>query len=492
MEISFLRAKKKATATAKLIAVSRPRSLNLDQAVLGLQLGEAGSEGTPIRRVTPNSPADKAGLKTGDFVTKLEGTPLADPARLDSLLNEKKAGDEISLTYVREGKETEAKATLAEPTPVAGDNQTFVARNVWKKPVFRLAIVGIEYSDVKHNEQITTKNWSDSLFSTGTYTDKSATDQKVYGSMNDFYREVSAGAFGVEGKVFDWVQVTKERAAYSEGTGTSARSRGELFKEALTKLVERDGKDALANYDGIFFVYAGGRFQTTRGGLYWPHRSSYRFEGKNWPYFIVPEGGRRMTDISVMCHEFGHMLGIPDLYARPENPGSEGLGTWCLMSNQAGAGRPQHMSAWCKVQLGWLTPTVIDPTVPQKLILAPVNKSKTECYKVLLRADGSEYLLLENRQKSGFDASLPKEGMLIWHILGNRPILEESHGVEGPAGPRVFVDSVPYPSGSNNAFTPFTIPSSRSQLGGGLAVNITNIRQLEDGRITFYIGYEFH
>ena len=55
-----------------------------------------------------------------------------------------------------------------------------------------------------------------------------------------------------------------------------------------------------------------------------------------------------MDDISVFCHEFGHMLGLPDLYARPENPGQRGRRQWCAMSNQIGNGRPQHFSAWCK------------------------------------------------------------------------------------------------------------------------------------------------
>jgi hypothetical protein len=63
--------------------------------------------------------------------------------------------------------------------------------------------------------------------------------------------------------------------------------------------------------------------------------------------------------------------------------------------------------------------------------------------------------------------------------------------VEGPSGPLVFRDLVPYPSRANNAFTPYTTPSSRSQLGGGLPVHITNIRRLADGRITFYVGYEY-
>ena len=149
------------------------------------------------------------------------------------------------------------------------------------------------------------------------------------------------------------------------------------------------------------------------------------------------------------------------------------------------------MSAWCKEQLGWLKPAVIDPAVPQKLVLGPVEGSASECFKVLIRPDGAEYLLLENRRRTGFDASLPAEGLLIWHIVGRRPILEESHGVEGPVGPRVFLGSVPYPSRSNDAFTPFTTPSSRSQLGGGQPVFLTNIRQHEDGRVSFQIGYEY-
>ena len=54
-----------------------------------------------------------------------------------------------------------------------------------------------------------------------------------------------------------------------------------------------------------------------------------------------------------------------------------------------------------------------------------------------------------------------------------------------------FLGSIPYPSKSNNAFTPYTTPSSRSQKGGGLPVHITNIRKLPDGRVTLYVGYEY-
>jgi hypothetical protein len=93
--------------------------------------------------------------------------------------------------------------------------------------------------------------------------------------------------------------------------------------------------------------------------------------------------------------------------------------------------------------------------------------------------------------KKGFDQRLPAEGLLIWRVIDGRPVLEESHGIAGPQGPNVFLGSIPYPSGSNNAFTPYTTPSSKSLKGDGLPVHITNIRKLPGGRIAFQIGYEY-
>ena len=153
--------------------------------------------------------------------------------------------------------------------------------------------------------------------------------------------------------------------------------------------------------------------------------------------------------------------------------------------------RPQHYCAWSKEKMGWIKPAVINPAIKQKLVLAPIEDSPKECFKVLIRPDGSEYLLLENRKKKGFDESLPAEGLLIWRVVGNRPFLQESHGVEGPSGPNSFRGDVPYPSAANDAYTPYTTPSSRSPHDGGNPVHITNIRRRADGRITFEIGYEY-
>jgi len=466
-------------------AVSRPLSATVSRAVIGIQTSDS-EDGVRIERVLPDMPAAKAGIKEGDVIAKVDESATANRDKLAGALGNKKPGDTITVLVHRDGKDQEFKLTLAEgggDRPRGWDNRL---AGIFKKEVYRLAVVPISYPDQKHNDKITLKDWDQALFSRGTYKDKSATGQVVHGSLNDYYQEQSCGKLRVEGKVFKWVTVSKKRTDYANDANRTA-----LLTEALDEVEKRDGRDALKDFDGVFFLYAGARVPTQRGGLYWPHRASFAHKGQRWNYFICPEGGERMNNISVVCHEFGHMLGLPDLYAKPEVPGSEGLGVWCVMSIQLGNGRPQHMCAWSKEQLGWLKPPVIDPTVKQKLILSPVENSTRECYKVLLHADGSEYLLLENRRQTGFDKDLPGEGLMIWRVVDARPVLEESHGILGPEGPTRFLGSVPYPSPSNNAFTPLTTPSSKSIKGGGLPVYITNIRRLADGRVTFWIGYEY-
>ena len=486
-------------------------------------LVETSSQGNLfITGVAPDSPAAKAGLKKedrvdiglgvglginvaakpglqkDDLLLKFGDKDLPDAVAFHDQLLSHKPDEEVKLTIVRKNKLMEVTTKLGAPSkPMHDDGSASPRRgwdsrgnNNWKKPVYKLAMICIEYPDAKHNAKITNKEWTESLFSHDTYKNKNCvTGQPVYGSLYDFYKELSCDTLTVEGKVIEWVEVKKNRMDYAPANGGGNRMA--LFTEAMDLVLARDGADSLKEYDGVFFLYAGERTNVNRGNLYWPHRASFRHGNKNWPYFICGEGGSRMTNISVFCHEFGHMLGLPDLYARPEVPGSEGVGVWCCMSNQVGNGRPQHFCAWSKEQLGWVKPTVIDPTVPQKLVLAPIEGNTKECFKVLVKPDGSEYFLLENRKHKGFDQSLPGEGLLIWRVVNGRPILVESHGLEGPRGPGSFLTAVPFPSSANDSYTPYTTPSSRSQLGNGLPVHITNIHRLPDGRVTFYIGYEY-
>jgi M6 family metalloprotease-like protein len=488
-------------ATSKPIA---PADAPGGPAKLGVTSGDARKQGgVPVDDLTPSGGAEKAGVRKRDVILQLDDTPVKDDDSIPEFLKTRRPGDVVTVRVDRDGKELELRVTLGSSQPTSGRGGSGIGAGwddrlpprAWAKPTYKLAVIGIEYPDQKHNPKIADADWTKSLFSVGEYTGKSATGQPVYGSMADYYKEISYGQFKVEGAFVGWVEVSKKRLEYQTGNGVSSREKTALLTETMDKFLEQKGKDALKEYDGVFFLFAGGRVNTTRGSLYWPHRASFRHKDKSWPYFIVQEGGDTMTNISVFCHEFGHMLGLPDLYARPEQPGMEGVGVWCAMSQQLPNGRPQHFSAWSKERLGWLKPTVIDPRVKQKLVLSPIEDDNTQCFKVPLKLDGSEYLLLENRKKTLFDAGLPAEGLLVWRVIpGNatqQVFLEESHGIEGPSGPRSATGAVPFPSPANDSFTPFTTPSSKAQTGGGFDVYLTTVRRLPDGRVTFHIGYQY-
>jgi len=490
VKLTLMRDNKPVHVIATLVATSRPLPGPAPRVFLGVQLGEAKvGEGVRVEQVVPGSAAAAAGLKNDDRLLKIDGTDLNRPTRLTELLSNKNPGDILSLTVRRQGKEIELKATLAADRGGRDGPRDGPGTAIWNKPVFRLAVVGIEFADIKHNSKVPLKEWDGALFSKGTYCKTSATGQEVHGSLNDYFQEQSGGGLRLEGKVFAWVEVGKKRGDYVQGSGISNKTAPLI--EALDKLAARDGKDALKSFDGLLFLYAGERVPTHRGALYYPHAGSVFSQGRRTPYLLGAEGGPKISSISAFVKEFGQVLGLPDLAARTENIGSEGLGVWCAISSPLGNGRPQHFCAWSKESLGWLKPAVIDPTVKQKLILSPIEDSPKECFKVLVRPDGSEYFLLENRRKKGFDTDLPGEGLLIWRVVNDRPILEEAHGVEGPLGPTMHLNAVPYPNPANHAFTPETTPSSRSPRGGGLPVHITEIRRLGDGRIAFQIGFEY-
>jgi M6 family metalloprotease-like protein len=504
--VALRRGQERLERQVTLGATSRPRKLGVRAPYLGIVLnGSAEGKAILVDQVAPESPAATAGFKPGDELLKIDSTDMNRSLRLADILAAKKPGDNLAVAVRRGSEELTLHPLLAlEPAgprigaaPGAGAPGTARAGGLarptlepWKHPVFRVAIVPIEFPDIKHNPKISLKDWEHSFLGTAADTtgnkDKGETDP---GTLNSYFREQSGGAFHLEGKVFEWIEVTKKRAEYAPGSGTTNVTA--VLVEALNKVAARDGKDAFKDFDGFLFVYAGDPVRSNRGSVYAPHAGFIRsFQSKRWPYVFAPAGGTRPTSLGVFVKEFCRVLGLPDLAARRENPDVEGLGVWCALSNTFTTNRPQHLSPWAKEKLGWLKPAVIDPTVVQKLLLAPIEDSPQECFKILVRSDGSEYFLLENRARKGFDQNLPGEGLMIWRIIHDRPFLEESHGIVGPTGPTVHVDAIPYPSTANHAFTTQTTPSSRSPQGGGLPVSITQIRRLPDGRISFVVGAE--
>lgn len=123
-----------------------------------------------------------------------------------------------------------------------------------------------------------------------------------------------------------------------------------------------------------------------------------------------------LSPFGVMAHEFGHVLGLPELYA--PNQVHEGIGVWGLMGQGTWTGLgdvPPHLSAWCKYTLGWVDAMIVDES--QRVTLPSVQKSG-QVVKIWAKGPEHphEYFLIENRTRDGADRRIPGEGLLVWHV----------------------------------------------------------------------------
>jgi immune inhibitor A len=229
-------------------------------------------------------------------------------------------------------------------------------------------------------------------------------------SMHDFYLQQSSGRFTWTGQVSNWVQINASAATFganSRRTGDGGDdANGVVYRvvDATLKALAASGNyggldlgraDQIDRYDcdgdGVYFesdgyidhfaVVHAGEGEEAGGGVLggdaiWSHRWYADFNQTNGPagchlggyqlpgtdlwvgdYTIEPENG----GVGVFAHEFGHDLGLPDLYDTA-GPTDNGTGFWSIMSSGSWASdspyaigdKPVHMGAWEKLALGWL------------------------------------------------------------------------------------------------------------------------------------------
>ncbi|MEA2063409.1 MAG: M6 family metalloprotease domain-containing protein [Gemmatimonadota bacterium] len=368
------------------------------------------------------------------------------------------------------------------------------------------------------------------------------------GSMSDYYAEVSSGLFSLEGDVFGWVRAPLTQDRYTAGgplgNDSSYPDNPEGFVSHAVRaadslvdysLYDNDGPDGLPNsgdddgvVDAILVVHPGGDAATGDAANLWSHT------GNLGPLTVETEdpaagGGRIKIDlyslvpelsgdgtsplaagIGVFCHEFGHQLGLVDLYntageslsAAAGQP-SGGIGYWGLMGHGSYGGdgaspqKPVHPCAWSKLRLGWVTTVVEDRT--GELSLDPVDQAGRLARLWDNNNRDLSYFLLSCRRRQGFDSQLPGEGLLVWHVDermldNNDPArqlvdLEEADGRSDlDLSANLGDEGDPFPgSAQNTGFATLTDPSSALYDGSASGVAVTGIR-IEGGRAYFTVS----
>ncbi len=258
-------------------------------------------------------------------------------------------------------------------------------------------------------------------------------------TVHDFYNKASYGQLDIMTinlpSSLGWVTAPQTYAYYvndQNGTGAYPNNTQKLTED-LVDLI--DASVDFSNYDNdnngyvdiLAIIHPGQGAEVTGSNAdIWSHKWGIVPKLTNdgvyvSNYTIQPEYISTLGDmtIGVFAHEFGHAFGLPDLYDTDYT--SNGIGKYGIMGYGSWlgplgkGGQPALPCAWSRIQLGFNASTNITVNTNSQIINDV--KSTGEVYRLWTSGNiGSEYFLVENRQKTGYDSYLPGEGLLVWHI----------------------------------------------------------------------------
>jgi len=169
--------------------------------------------------------------------------------------------------------------------------------------------------------------------------------------------------------------------------------------------------------DNVVFIVSGSAGAWS--SLLWPHRWSiydryvYLNSKRVYDFNFQLKDFLASRGVGVLCHEFFHTLGAPDLYHYTSN-GISPAGSWDIMESDQNP--PQHMTAFMKWKYGdWISsvPTI---SLGQQYTLNPLTSSTGNCFRINSN-NPNQYYMVEFRKKTGtYESSIPGSGMLIYRI----------------------------------------------------------------------------
>jgi M6 family metalloprotease-like protein len=257
--------------------------------------------------------------------------------------------------------------------------------------------------------------------------------ENYYKDVSNGYLELSLAQFPAGNGAFR----VDHQMVYYGANDKNGLGQCELFRDAVQAA---DSQVDFSLYDAVIVMHAGAGNEADIGknspdDIHSMFLSSADLKARLGTGFVQTDDGVRIREgcidpereaqdnyglgvLGTIVHEFGHQLGLPDLYNT--GTGAVGIGGWGLM----GYGQwlmngywPAAPSAWSRAAMNWIDPVEIDPG-------EYVSERMGTVYRIPLNS--TEYLLIENRQRDPDgngqcgpherDYGLPGSGILIWHI----------------------------------------------------------------------------
>lgn len=268
-------------------------------------------------------------------------------------------------------------------------------------------------------------------------------DDRATGSARDYFYENSSGLFEPQFDVYGPVLLPNPYAYYGQNDRYDNDMHPEEMAihacEILDPIVDfsqydrnNDGK-----IDNVYVFYAGyGEADGGSADTVWPHswdisaakKEKYIYDGVQLDHYAcsneLQSYPRNNPDgIGSFCHEFSHVLGLPDLYATSYTTAYT-PGDWSILDSGSynnNSRTPPNYSAFERYALDWMTPSTLKDG---ETSLAPIG-TFNEAF-IINTDKENEFFLLENRQKEGFDQYIPGHGMLVWHIDYNARVWQNN------------------------------------------------------------------
>lgn len=255
-------------------------------------------------------------------------------------------------------------------------------------------------------------------------------DNDGTGSVRDYFIDNSMGQFKPTFDVYGPIRLKNMRKYYGAGNEQKA---GEMVVEAVESL---DDSVNFRNYDhnndgyvdSIYIIYAS--YGEADGGpseSVWPYSWELEAEG----YKLQVDGVKinaygcsneldyklkKPAGIGTFTHEFGHVIGLPDLYNTVSSSDFSTPLDWNIMDSgnyNNDSHTPANFSAFERYSLGWMDCREILCSGNYSIEnLADSNKA----FIIPSEENPNEFYLVENRQQKGWDEFLPGHGMLVWHV----------------------------------------------------------------------------
>jgi len=272
----------------------------------------------------------------------------------------------------------------------------------------------VEFPDMKHQ------------------TTREEISKRIFQDVNAYFKEVSYNLISIEGYATDWIILPKSTASYGISEWGSPGEKRRAF--------ERDAigvADSVVNYSwhDVVFIIAAGR------GTVWAYSTTAMIRTNDNVTVEAITVQTEYTPWGTFAHEFGHQLGLPDLYdyTVAAKPGvyleaAIHVGSYCLMSRSTE--RPL-MLGWCKLALGWLSPSNVQ-TVQlgdvKSIKIRPHRSLSNETMLLKIQISPKQYYLVEVRERAGYDSVLPDSGVIITFV---------DELVESGQGPVRLIDANP-------------------------------------------------